>query len=69
VLVTTAVLLLALVLPAWAAALVVAVALFVVAGVAAVVGRNKVAQVGSPAPERALNGVKQDLATVKGERR
>jgi uncharacterized membrane protein YqjE len=43
VLVTTAVLLLALVLPAWAAALVVAVALFVVAGVAAVVGRNKVA--------------------------
>ena len=68
VLVTTFVLLLDLVLPAWAAALIVAVVLLAIAGVAAVLGKNKVAEVGSPAPERALSGIKQDLATVKGER-
>ena len=68
VLIATFVLLLDLVLPAWAAALVVAVALFAVAGVAAIIGKNKVAEVGSPAPERAMSGIKQDIATVKGER-
>ena len=68
-LLTTLVLLLDLVLPAWLAALIVAVALLAVAGVAALIGRNKVKEVGSPAPERALSGLKQDLATVKGERR
>jgi hypothetical protein len=69
VLLATVVLLLDLVLPAWAAALIVAVVLFVVAGFAALVGRNKVAEVGSPAPERAMAGLKKDVATVKGERR
>ena len=68
VLLATFVLLLDLVLPAWAAALIVAVVLFAVAGVAAVVGKNKVAEVGSPAPERAISGIKQDVATVKGQR-
>jgi uncharacterized membrane protein YqjE len=68
VLITTFVLVLDLVLPAWAAALIVALVLFAVAGIAAVVGKNKVAEVGSPAPERALSGLKQDIATVKGER-
>jgi uncharacterized membrane protein YqjE len=68
VLITTFVLLLDLVLPAWAAALIVAVVLFAVAGIAAVVGKNKVSEVGSPAPERALSGIKQDIATVKGDR-
>ena len=69
VLVTTFVLLLDLVLPAWAAALIVAVVLFAVAGIAALIGKNKVAEVGSPAPERAVSGIKQYLATVKGDRR
>jgi uncharacterized membrane protein YqjE len=68
VLVTTFVLLLDLVLPAWAAALIVAVVLLAVAGIAAVVGKNKVAEAGSPTPERAVAGIKQDVATVKGER-
>ncbi len=68
VLITTFVLLLDLVLPAWAAALIVTVVLFAVAGVAALVGKKKVAEVGSPAPERALSGLKHDIATVKGER-
>jgi uncharacterized membrane protein YqjE len=69
VLLATFVLLLDLVLPAWAAALIVAVALFAIAGVAALVGKKKVDEVGSPTPERALSGIKQDVATVKGERR
>jgi uncharacterized membrane protein YqjE len=69
VLLTTFVLLLDLVLPAWSAALIVAVVLLVIAGAAALLGRNKVKEVGSPTPERAMSGLKQDLATVKGERR
>ena len=69
VLIATFVLLLDLVLPAWAAALIVAVVLFAVAGVAAVLGKNKVAEVGSPTPERAMSGIKKDIATVKGDRR
>jgi uncharacterized membrane protein YqjE len=69
VLLATFVLLLDLVLPAWAAALVVAVVLFVVAAVAGLAGKNKVAEVGSPTPERAVSGLKKDVATVKGERR
>ena len=69
VLITTLVLVLDLWLPAWAAALVVAVVLLAIAGVAALLGKKKVSEVGSPAPERALNGIKQDLATMKGERR
>lgn len=69
VLLATFVLLLDLVLPAWAAALIVAVVLFVIAGVAALLGKKKVSEVGSPTPERAMSGLKQDLATVKGERR
>lgn len=69
VLLATFVLLLDLVLPAWAAALIVAVVLFAVAGVAALLGKKKVAEVGSPTPERAMSGIKKDVATVKGERR
>lgn len=66
VLVTTVILALALVLPAWAAALAVAVALLAAAGVAAVVGKGKVSEATPPAPERAVEGVKQDVETIKG---
>lgn len=69
VLLTAVVLLLDLVLPAWAAALIVAVVLFAVAGVAALVGKNKVSEAAPATPERAVSGLKQDVATVKGERR
>lgn len=68
VLVATFVLLLDLVLPAWAAALIVAVTLFAIAGIAAMMGKKKVKEAGSPKPERALEGLKQDVATVKGDR-
>lgn len=66
-LITTAVLALDLALPAWLAALIVAVVLFAVAGVLALQGKNKVQEAQSPVPERAMAGVKEDIATVKGQ--
>ena len=69
VLLATFVLLLDLVLPAWAAALIVAVVLLAAAGVAALLGKKKVAEAGAPKPERAIEGIKQDVATVKGNHR
>ncbi|KQY59844.1 hypothetical protein ASD11_09985 [Aeromicrobium sp. Root495] len=57
---------LALVVDTWLAALLVAVGLFVVAGVAALVGKKQVSQVGGP--ERAIENVQQDVAAVKGAR-
>lgn len=68
-LVATAVLALALVVDAWLAALLVALGLLAVAVVAAVAGRSKVAQAGPPKPERALEGIKEDIETVKGGHR
>jgi hypothetical protein len=65
--VTTAILGLANVVDAWLAALVVALVLLAAAAVAGVLGKNKVAEVGPPAPERAIQGIKEDIATVKGE--
>jgi uncharacterized membrane protein YqjE len=65
-LITTAVLALALVVDAWLAALIVALVLLAAAAVAGVMGKNKVASAGPPKPERALEGVKEDIATVKG---
>jgi uncharacterized membrane protein YqjE len=66
VLLATVVLLLDLVLPAWAAALIVTVVLFAAAGIAALQGRNKVSEATPAKPERALEGIKADVATVKG---
>lgn len=65
VLISAAVLGLAEVLPAWAAALIVAVVLFAVAGVLAVVGKKDVAQASPPIPTQAIAGVQADVATVK----
>ena len=65
-LLTTVVVLLDLVLPLWAAALIVTVVLFAVAGVAALVGKKQVTQATPPAPEKAIAGVKEDVATIKG---
>lgn len=66
-LVATTVLGLAHAVDAWLAALIVALLLLAATGVAAVMGRKKVAQAGGPKPERAMQGLKQDIATVKGE--
>ena len=65
-LITTAILALALVVDAWLAALIVALVLLAVAAVAGLLGKNKVASAGPPKPERAMQGVKEDIATVKG---
>ncbi len=65
-LVATAILALALVLPAWLAALIVTVVLFAVAGIVALVGKKQVSQATPAAPERAIDGVKRDIETVKG---
>jgi uncharacterized membrane protein YqjE len=66
VLITTAILALALVLPAWASALIIGVLLLAAAGVAALMGKNKVAEASPPKPERAMEGVREDIATLKG---
>lgn len=66
-LLTAAALALALVLPGWAAALIVGVVVLVAAGVAAMVGKREVTQAVPPAPERTIENVKEDVATIKGK--
>lgn len=63
--VTTAILALAHALPDWLSALIVALVLLAGAGVAALVGKKEVQQATPPAPEHAIEGVKEDLAVVK----
>ncbi len=65
-LVATVILLLALTMDAWIAALIVTVVLFAVAGVLALLGKKQVDQATPVAPERAVEGVKEDIATMKG---
>ncbi len=67
-LLATIVLVLDLFLPAWVAALIVTAVLFAVAGILAMMGKKKVDQATPLAPERAQAGVKEDIATVKGQR-
>lgn len=64
-LIATLILVLALVLPAWAAALIVTVLLFAAAGVAGLVGKTKVGEATPPTPERAVEGAKEDVRTLK----
>ncbi|MFD1150057.1 phage holin family protein [Saccharothrix hoggarensis] len=58
------VLLLATTMPAWIAAFIVAAAVFVIAGVLALVGRKQLERGTPPVPEEAIAGVKKDIATV-----
>lgn len=67
-LLTTIILALSLVIPPWLAALIVTVVLFAVAGVLALKGKSSVAKATPAKPQEALDGIKQDIATVKGER-
>jgi uncharacterized membrane protein YqjE len=62
----TGALLLDLVLPLWAAALIVTGVLLVLTLGLALNGRAQVAQATPPAPERAIAGVKEDVEAVKG---
>lgn len=64
-LLATAVLALALVLDAWLAALIVTVVLFAAAGVAAVLGKNKVQQAAPAVPQEALASARLDVQTAK----
>jgi membrane protein implicated in regulation of membrane protease activity len=63
-LITGCVLLVALVLPGWAAALVVGGALLVIAGLVALIGVRRVRGATPPVPEQAIAGVRADLETV-----
>ena len=65
VLIAAAVMALALVLPDWLAAVIVAVVLFAIAGVLALVGKKDVAKSSPPLPTEAIAGVQADIATVK----
>ena len=56
-------------LPDWLSAVIVAVVLFVGAAVVGLVGKKEVQQATPPAPEHAIEGVKEDIAVVKGEHR
>jgi hypothetical protein len=67
--VATAILALAHALPDWLSALLVGVVLFAGAGAVALVGKREVKQATPPAPEHAIEGVKEDIAVVKGEHR
>ena len=61
----TAILALALVLPAWLAALIVAVVVAIAAGIAALVGKKKVAEAGPPVPTDTVESVKKDVEEIK----
>jgi len=56
---------LATVLPVWLSALIVGVVLLLVAGVLALAGRSQLQQATPPMPEQAVQGVQEDVATVK----
>jgi uncharacterized membrane protein YqjE len=63
------ILVLAIPIPAWAAALAVTVLWSTVAGVLALRGRQKVRQVGSPTPEKTVETVKEDVEWLKDRTR
>ena len=68
VLITTAILALALAVDAWLAALIVGVVVLAAAGIAALLGKNRVAQAVPPVPTRAVEGVKEDVETLRHHR-
>ena len=63
-LVAAVILLLALVMPGWLAALIVAVALFVLAGILALIGKKQVSRAVPPVPEATVRSVRADVDTV-----
>lgn len=63
-LIAAAVLLLALAIPAWLSALIVAVVLFALAGILALIGRKQVRQAVPPVPSAAADSVRADVDTV-----
>ena len=68
VVITAVILALALAMDAWLAALIVGVVLLAAAGIAAVLGRKRIAKAVPPLPERAVESVKQDIDAVRHPR-
>jgi uncharacterized membrane protein YqjE len=64
-LVTAVILGIATALPGWVAGVIVAVVLFAVAGVLALLGKRDVQKAGPPLPTQALDGLRTDIATVR----
>ena len=56
---------LSLAVPVWAAALIVAVLIFIVAGVLGLLGKNQIQRATPPVPENTVESVKRDVATVQ----
>ncbi|WP_248579346.1 phage holin family protein [Nocardioides sp. InS609-2] len=69
VLIATVILALSLVLDAWLAALIVAVVLFAVAGVTALMGKKRVQEAAPVTPTETVDSVKKDVRAVKGARK
>ncbi|HEX2144733.1 MAG TPA: phage holin family protein [Glycomyces sp.] len=61
-----ALLALALVWPAWLAALVVGVALFIIAGIEALIGRSMLRRAMPPVPEETMDHVREDADALRG---
>lgn len=68
VVITAVILALALAMDAWLAALIVGVVLLAAAGIAAVLGRKRIAKAVPPLPERAVESVKRDIDAVRHPR-
>ncbi|MGX6448431.1 phage holin family protein [Patulibacter sp. S7RM1-6] len=67
-LIAAIILVLATAVDAWLAALIVAVVLFAIAGVAALMGKREVTQATPPVPEQALDSTQQDVQEIKERR-
>jgi uncharacterized membrane protein YqjE len=52
-------------LSGWAAALIIGAALFIIAGMAALIGKREVAEATPPIPTEAVEGLQQDVQTLK----
>lgn len=65
-LIAAAIIALALAVPAWLSALIVGGALLLAAGLVAIAGKKSVQHATPAAPQRAISGLKEDVATVKG---
>jgi uncharacterized membrane protein YqjE len=65
-LIAAAILGLAYAVPAWLSALIVAAVLFVIAGIAALLGKRHVSHATPPVPQYAVDGVHEDLEALKG---
>ena len=66
-LLATAIIALSHALPDWLSALLVSVIVLAAAGAVALAGKQKVSAATPPKPERAIEGLKDDVATVKGD--